>query len=130
MKYFSKEEKHRDQIQRDPMNSQSISVLNISFKHFERVLERLSHGRSNVHLQIFHSKPPKTPNSSPKNPDFLSLSLSLSPRRAVGQFLSFSLSFSYSVEGPSILFLKAKTEREEADTWKLEGCRGAARKRN
>jgi hypothetical protein len=78
MKYFSKEEKHRDQIQRDPMNSQSISVLNISFKHFERVLERLSHGRSNVHLQIFHSKPPKTPNSSPKNPDFLSLSLSLS----------------------------------------------------
>ena len=34
------------------MDLQSISVLNISFKNFERVLERLSHS-SHIHLQIF-----------------------------------------------------------------------------
>ena len=44
----SREIKKRETL----MNLQSISVLNISFKNFERVLERLSHS-SHIHLEIY-----------------------------------------------------------------------------
>jgi len=50
-------------------NLQSISMLNISFKHFKRVLERFSH---RPYIHISSSKPPRSSNrilSLDKNPE-------------------------------------------------------------